>query len=196
MDMGRIFFGAMLIGLGLYSLLESRRKFLGDERFLATVASPAGGGVGVVNVLRSLGVLEDGPFYWTLNISLVVLCSVMCFSYRPDCDGNGFTLAPDRWRGDPFFLRVSFFLLDQRSRREPDHVFRTSRKFNRREIFRLGCSLPTSGSCRRWDFQWTAAPAVPRGSMGGPRSYHVAVITESAAAPALAQIVASETSTT
>lgn len=44
-----------------------------------TVALVAGVLLGVVKVVKSLGLMADGPLYWTLNIALSVLFFAMLY---------------------------------------------------------------------------------------------------------------------
>ena len=55
------------------------RKTEGPDRTVGIVAVAAAVGVGVVNLLKSAGWLEEGPIYWTFNIAFIVLFWTLFF---------------------------------------------------------------------------------------------------------------------
>lgn len=72
MDVGGVVFASLIIVMAIPFAIEIRRQRKGDKT-VGTVALVAGVLLGAVNVIRSLGLMRDGPVYWTLNIALAVL---------------------------------------------------------------------------------------------------------------------------
>ncbi len=76
---GGVFLASITVLAAIVAALFVLRRTTGRDRTvgLATVGTAAG--AGVVNLLRYIGLLPEGPLYWTLNISLVALFWALTF---------------------------------------------------------------------------------------------------------------------
>jgi lipopolysaccharide export LptBFGC system permease protein LptF len=72
MDVAGVVFASLIIVMAIPFAIEIRRRREGDKT-LSTIALVAAVLLGAVNVVKSLGLMTDGPVYWTLNFALAVL---------------------------------------------------------------------------------------------------------------------------
>ncbi len=80
MDLAGVFFAALMIVVAIPFAFVLYRQPEGNKT-TGTIALIAGVLHGAVNVIRSLGLMTDGPVYWTLNTALVVLFWVMLIQF-------------------------------------------------------------------------------------------------------------------
>lgn len=80
MDVADVVFAALIVLMAIPFAVQLYRKREGDKTS-GTIALIAGVLLGTVNVVRSLGLMPDGPTYWTLNTAFATLFWVMLIQF-------------------------------------------------------------------------------------------------------------------
>lgn len=80
MDVAGVVFAALIVLMAIPFAIQLYRKREGD-RTVGTIALVSGVLLGTVNAVRSLGLMTDGPVYWTLNTVFAVLFWVMLIQF-------------------------------------------------------------------------------------------------------------------
>jgi hypothetical protein len=84
-----VFLAALVILLAIPAAFQLYRRREDPNTTQGTIALIAAVLLAVVKVIRSLGLMTNDPLYWTLNISLGVLFSVMFLQFMRSRRGAG-----------------------------------------------------------------------------------------------------------